>query len=181
MKLQFLPLAPAEAGAGAAELAAVPGAAVDGGQNAPDADELGVRTHENELARAAPPAARRALLLRYRYVKLRHCRFSFRHPAGRAAKRGVPCYGSSEATGMPERDTHAGNAVNTASATFTPSCPKRLPVFPKNGVAFKFSTFPRPNASGFRRAPPKDAPHIPARHPAVELVYATEGRKLRGP
>ena len=69
---QLLPLAPAEAGAGAAELAAVPGAAVDGGQDAADADELGVRTHENELPRAAPPAARRALLLRYRYVQLRH-------------------------------------------------------------------------------------------------------------
>ena len=77
--LQLLPLAPAEAGHRAAELAAVPGAATDGGQDAPDADELGVRAHENKLARAAPPAARRALLLRYRYVQLRHV-VSFRHP-----------------------------------------------------------------------------------------------------
>ena len=136
--LQFLPPAPAEAGAGAAELAAVPSAAADGGQDAPDADEFGVRAHENKLARAAPPAARRAFLLRYRYVQLRHVVFPFAIPAWNA--NGVPCGGSSEATGMPERETHAGDTVKTASSCAYAFPSERLPVFPKDGVALKFST-----------------------------------------
>ena len=138
MSLQLLPLAPAETGAGAAELAAVPGAAVDGGQNAADAHELGIRANENEFPRAAPPAARRALLLRYRYVKLRHF-VSFRLPPPGAPKRGVPCGGSSEATGMPGRETHAGDAAKTASSCAYAFPSERLPVFPKDGVALKFS------------------------------------------
>ena len=40
---------------------------------------------------------------------------------------------------MPGRETHAGDAAKTASSCAYAFPSERLPVFPKDGVALKFS------------------------------------------
>ena len=65
---QLLPLRPAEAGHCRAELATWPGPAADGGEQPLHRHVTEVRPFETQITRAAPPAARRALLVCYRYI-----------------------------------------------------------------------------------------------------------------
>lgn len=69
---------------------------------------------------------------------------------------------------MPGRETHAGDAVKTASSCAHAFPSERLPVFPKDGVALKFSillTYAQATFAVCREM--RDTPYIPARHPAV--------------
>ncbi len=74
---QPLPLAPAEASHGTTVLAVRPSATGNGIMDAAYAYEFWVATHENKLACAAPPTARRALPMRYRHIVCHRRSFRF--------------------------------------------------------------------------------------------------------
>lgn len=102
----------------------------------------------------------------------------FIKPRRRSTKYGAPCGGSSEATGMPGRETHTRDAVKTASSRVTPSCPNDYQSFRRTALRQSSAHLP---SLGKRILPPAkvEQPHIPARHPTV-IIYAIGGEALCG-